>query len=51
MEVREDAHKYFDSVVDAEEAVRKTIRWEQKMDQAPDRVIDQANHKLIKEKL
>ncbi len=33
MEVREDAHKYFDSVVDAEEAVRKTIRWEQKMDQ------------------
>jgi hypothetical protein len=51
MEVREDAHKYVESVVDAEEAVRNTIRWEQKMDQAPDRVIDHANHKYIKEKL
>jgi len=27
MEVREDAHDYVESVVDAEEAVRDTMRW------------------------
>jgi len=51
MEVREDAHDYVESVVDAEEAVRDTMRWKAKEDQGPDRAIEQANHKYLKEKL